>query len=93
MLPSASTMLTESSITMTPPDPPIEPIMREGVEIHRDVLEAPVVLDHLGPDLALALEALAELEDLGGGAAGDDRLELAARAAARRRPRSGAGPA
>ena len=50
----------------------------ERIEVHRYVLQAPVVVDHLGPDLPLALVALAELEDLGRGAAGDHGLEGAA---------------
>src|SRR5580658_10515783 len=50
---------------------------RERVEVHRDVLDAPVVLDHLGAGLALALVALPEPEHLGGGPPGDHRLERA----------------
>src|SRR5262249_5003538 len=44
-----------------------------------DVLDAPVVVDHVRADLALALVAFAEAHDLGGRTAGDHGLERAAR--------------
>ena len=46
----------------------------DAVGIERDVLERPVELGAVGE---LALEAFADLEDLGGGTAGDDRLDRA----------------
>ena len=39
MLFSVSTMSRESSITMTPPEPAIEPHAGERVEIHRDLFQ------------------------------------------------------
>ena len=47
----------------------------DAVGVEGDVLERPVELGAVGE---LALEAFADLEDLGGGAAGDDRLDLTA---------------
>ena len=54
----------------------------DAVGVERDVLERPVELGAVGE---LALEAFADLEDLGGRAAGDDRLDRASveRAAAK----------
>ena len=51
----------------------------QRIKVHGHILDAPIVVDHLGADLALALVALPELEDLGRGSARDDRLERAAR--------------